>query len=588
MRRVSLWCTAVLMGVFALALVVSGCGGGSSSSASSGPYGRVTIKVVDDQTVSKTKPIITVRDGQVLVRGNQLMARTDISLVIDFYRIIDDVAQEESAWNRSYDIDESTTEVVADQIPANQLYRLVGRYFEGSATSPYAEFYGDVYVSTGLVTATVTSSPMHSPTYAPPGNVVEVLSSGSEVMAGHASLAANRAADAAYDEFALVYSVLEGSSFSSRCQIYSGINPEPVWGEAYRFCTPTYTGFACLLPIYGAGVCMTNDGILIHHANLGQPESSGQWTEHIAYYDRSLDQWSSLESISKPGPTAPETFFAALTNLDPVHWWWGNAFIKPSGPTERLATSFHVHGTPNEYPYSGASPTPAVDINEITYDTARQAAQVVSSNGVDFSIGWGSSEGNLYLVALHGDQKTVITSETGISEMPCDIDASISDNYLAVVWSLGSKVYMRRYAYTEAGVLTACESEPVLMSVNSTSSTLHPAVSVNNSGQAVAVWMDWSREGIITGKDFVGATIGAPGLSTTPNTPFLIGHSTHEGSDVGIDVSANEQGRFVVTWETGHSAAQPENPDSQVYVRNYPIEYGSNANEDPFDPSSAI
>lgn len=600
MRRLSLWCTLLLMIVGTLALATAGCGGGSAA-GSAGQFGSVTVKVVDDSRLKTQRPIVQVDGSTVVVRAKDILSQSNIVLTVDFYEVVDEVVSDASTWHSEYSLDPDTTSVVADNVPAPKWYELVGRFYSGGSQSPYMYFSGRVQVlpnqvvtaavtqfmvtPTPTVTATVSPTPSPSPrvspsptpSYLPPGNVVELSTLNGEPMGGYPAVAV----DPANGKTAIVYSQLPETGLQYYCQLFSGdIDPVAVWPSAKPICSHT-DAVVCSIPVTsipycGPGVAIDSQGIFICHVD--EDPLKIQACHNLAYFDLATGEQTLSQTESIPYSSMPFAINVALAGqASPARLIWETFTQLTAEVLEVSAWREEVEELP---PYPTGFPTPQ---NTFTnYESDNVPVMAANSRGQILQVGMAKDGANRSIEATLGSQKFIVDSGLSSDIAWTRINACMSDNYLAVVWNVDSSVYVRRYSYDSSGNVEPIESTPLLVSTISRNSVSQPAVSIDNVGRAVVVWMDYSNYLSEDGKDFVGVTLNAPGEATILNAPFLISTCTNSENYVGLDVDITNAGRFVVTWETGVCMPTEGVTSSRVFFRNYPIQYGSGSGEDPF------
>ncbi len=556
-RRFSLWCTALILFTALASLGIAGCGGGTGGAGSSGltsrdVFGRMTIHVTRDGGATR-----------VLVVGEQVYQATIVNplaptpvpspsltptagstqrMVVELYRLPVQSPPTPSL-ARSFDMVEGQTQAVINEIPAPAHYLVRGYLYEGGNAEYSSAFtVDDVEVMPGLVataTSSLTPRPSGSPTPSPGVSPYALLQVDAAAVPGlnpHLAMLGD-------GRF-----VVSWINSGPKLVYAQGFSAAPLWPA---------------MPVSGAGTGTSEQDPFPAVNNSGlvgvawtQTDSSGA---NVRARFLNLATGGGLSTAVNV--TSPSTQTLQWTGIG-VPGTGGQAVV------DWLNTSSY----PN---FVGSS-----RVSVPTGTTVTPLASIGGSLGVSFPVMDMAGNGDFVQVYWEGGSTTSTlqarlnnndaTSSapflvvSGVAMSYCRPSVAVRNGIIAVAWGAmeGTNppaIYVRRFTYTPGDVaagVTPLDTAPIQVSPSAPSgSRLDPDVALNDAGNFVVVWRDYTyseSNPSIWGRTYTSA--GAAG------GPFQVNPSVANCAwpSVGLDST----GRFAVCW--GLSSG------GDIYIRLYP------------------
>ena len=537
-RRFSLWCTALILLTTLASLGTAGCGGGSGASGgatSQGGFGSLTIRVSPQQGPARAR-----LEGQEIVLEASALAQR---LVLEFYRLPLSGSPPTPTLVRTIDLADGQTTAVLDGVPAPAHYRVEGRMYSGADPLYVWSFVvEDVEVLPGVVaTATTHVTPRPSTSPGPgPGSGFRVAST---------ALPGSEPRVAVGSDGRSVVTWISGNNVYARG--FTGmVSPTPLWTEQV-LSSPgpiARAPFPALDSLGRFGVAWVDTLIPTYNIRAAFGDLATGSTLSGVLTAASLASAGSLDS--------PSLGMAGGTAQAAVGWC-----------DLSLATASVLSRTlplPSGLPMAAPIAVPGAVSRKLP-------TMAMASNGERVQVYTQDNGGGLDLAALLSDNLGATTSAftvaTGLPAGSSRPAVAMRNGWIVVAWvatATGNPTILaRRFSYTPGNLaagVSALDANPLQVSPSAPlGSRLNPDVAVDDTGNFVVVWQDWTLRD--PQADVFGRTFDAKG---TGRTPFQVNAST-AGNCAWPSVGMDSSGRFLVCWG--------DQTSGEILARPYPAGY---------------
>ena len=524
-RRLSLWCTGLILLIALASLGIAGCGGGAGSSGTSSQdlFGNLNIRVTREEGPTRAQ----VREGTILLSTSSSAQR----LLVELYPLPLQTPPAPLVV-RSFNLVDGKGQVVIDQIPAPAHYQVRGYLFEGASTEYSASFMvEDIEILPGVLASastwltprpsgspTPTPTPTPSPTTLP--GVPFTVDSGAEP----------QVAMRADGQFVVSWQAGKVRALGFN----ASPTPVPLWSQPVVVSEDTN----CESPapainssgLFGVAWLVkfpSPQRLMAAYRNLetGGPAGGPQEIYNSSDVPGEELDWVGFGMCEASSTSIPAPIVALLrtSSINSI----SSFFVLASDPI--------VTWPRDNYPQSVPLAAPNLDVD---------------ANGHCAQVFYEGTNLQLRLSQNHETNTATITTVDGTGWLSRP-SVAIRNGRIAVVWGSsdpagsGLAVFLQRFQYDPgATILTpvALDPEPIKVSEGlSGQSHLAPDVAMDGRGNCVVVWRYWEGSSLA---QIVGRPVNANGSLHPVFQASNDDQVEHDWPSVGMDSAGN----FVVCW----------------------------------------